>query len=684
MASPWGLPVQADHIPAALKIQPRWIVWKAEWLETKQKWNKVPRQPGNPDYNLIAGSAWATFDTAFAAYRNGHALSGVGFKMDGIDDDLLFDPLVAIDLDKCIEDGAIADWAQQIVDALPTYWERSPSGEGLRGFCYGTIDSEINIRDPGIEMYNGTSGRFLTVTGSRVPGTTQDIQAVDASALRALHARYAKNSTEEPTLADRPPRPELLKVDEIPKMASFLLSGNPTSDRASASEALFSDLRLLARHGFNAQLIYSTAAISDIAHNTARAHRPRRGEEQQIEASLDFLWRESHKAHRQVEADTAAVFESFEVIDAPAPANPPKAIPPWRELFQDLTAFAADLTPVRFVWEPVIQAGYIYALSGHSNAGKTALALAISEAVAAGSPLGPYPTEHGTVLFLAGENPQNIQMRGKGMTELGNLTPGVLVMTEVGDLKDYMGRLREMCEWHASDEAKALGVQPINLIFIDSKLIYFQGESEDDNKQARDQALRFKAITELPGIPAVVVLSHPSKTIATQQALEPRGGGAFLNQIDGNLTAWSEGDGYTTLHWAKKLRGITFDPITFELVQHELEGQKMLLSGDPVTTVVAVIADEGRLKKSEVAAQNMENWTLLMLAEDPLTSIRAMCVRLGLGESARNRVNRAVWGLERANLIRPPKVNRAAYVVTKKGKDRALELLDNGVVLPGF
>jgi hypothetical protein len=58
-----------------------------------------------------------------------------------------------------------------------------------------------------------------------------------------------------------------------------------------------------------------------------------------------------------------------------------------------------------------------------------------------------------------------------------------------------------------------------------------------------------RGFTECEGHPAVVVLSHPIKN-ASRSNLLPRGGGAFLNELDGNLTLWSDNLGEVTeLHW---------------------------------------------------------------------------------------------------------------------------------------
>lgn len=673
-STPWGLTPALDSIPFDLRKHDRWVLWKASLRNAaRDKWDKTPTNTSGYNLSWSDVGTWKAFDSISVDYALSEGANGVGFVLNGVEN------LVAIDLDNCFPGRTLAPWAAAIVAKLDTYWELSPSGKGLRGFCHSAIEKSYS--KGGVEFYDGSSARFVTVTGRVFHDS--DVRTLDPATLDAIIRAHRGDAPPKVVSNLSAPRPTPSVEVAPPECSLPFIDAGDITHHDSRNEALRSDLNQLYRGGYVDADVLRLLEDSEYVGQYALEHRPRATTDATFEAAEQFMWEECIKARDYIKRQAVDVIDSFENLGEPAKVNA-KVVPPWRELFQDLTAFAANLEPIRYVVESVIQSGYIYALSGHSNAGKTAIALAIAEAVAAGRPLGKYPTERGTVLFLAGENPQNVQMRGRGMTELGSLTPGVLVMTEVGDLNDYLDRLREMCQWYASPEAQAIGHAPINLIFIDSKLIYFQGESEDDNKQARDQALMFKLISELPGRPAVVVLSHPSKSVATQQGLEPRGGGAFLNQIDGNLTAWSEGDGYTTLWWAKKIRGEAFEPIDFELVQHALEGQTMVLSGNPVTTVVAVVAESGRLQDAEKAANEMADWVLLMLSEDPTLSLRAMCSRLTLGEGAKMRVNRAIKDLVKIGYMKHPKIVRQPYTITRAGKLRALELIDGGVVLPGF
>ena len=73
---------------------------------------------------------------------------------------------------------------------------------------------------------------------------------------------------------------------------------------------------------------------------------------------------------------------------------------------------------------------------------------------------------------------------------------------------------------------------PLALIIGDTAASYFPGDDENSNVQAGNYGRTLRTLTSCPGNPAVVVLSHPTKN-AAHDNLIPRGGGAFLNELDG-------------------------------------------------------------------------------------------------------------------------------------------------------
>jgi len=168
-----------DRVPDELRQHPQWVDWRYE--ERGGKATKVPVDPrtlGRADTTDAA--TWAAFPEAVAvAGRRG--LAGVGFVFSRDD------PFAGVDLDDCRDPatGTIADWAQDIIAALDSYSEVSPSGTGVKIFVRGTLPPKGRRRGP-IEMYD--RARFFTVTGRHLAGTPPTVEGRHA-ALAALHAR---------------------------------------------------------------------------------------------------------------------------------------------------------------------------------------------------------------------------------------------------------------------------------------------------------------------------------------------------------------------------------------------------------------------------------------------------------------------------------------------------------------
>ena len=121
-----------------------------------------------------------------------------------------------------------------------------------------------------------------------------------------------------------------------------------------------------------------------------------------------------------------------------------------------------------------------------------------------------------------------------------------------------VGEIRERIEQHA----RALGVD-LDILIVDTAPALSPTDDENDNVQQGDYARALRTFTALPGTPAVVALCHPNKSPKNASECLPRGGGAFLNEMDNNFTLWRTDQtvalGYT------KLRMPTFDPLHFRL-----------------------------------------------------------------------------------------------------------------------
>jgi putative DNA primase/helicase len=124
---------------------------------------------------------------------------GVGF--------VLGDGFVGVDLDHHITEGHVSPMAQDIVRALNSYTEVSPSGEGLHIICRGDPlpQGPRKREDIGLEMYD--TARYFTVTGRANPEYSN---VGDRSAeLRAVYEQYmrAAGGSSSPDVLNKPLRP---------------------------------------------------------------------------------------------------------------------------------------------------------------------------------------------------------------------------------------------------------------------------------------------------------------------------------------------------------------------------------------------------------------------------------------------------------------------------------------------
>ena len=184
------------NIPQELKNNASFCVWK---LEKRQ--GKPTKIPYNPRTGQLArtndASTFADFGTAMKTYAMG-GWDGIGYRVS--------EGIGAIDIDYCIrEDGSLNDVAASILSFFPdAYFERSPSGSGLRGFfrlspdfAYDKTVYYINNRKHGLEVYlPGTTNRFVTVTGDvyRIGSVTRNDEALQ-SALDTFMRRKTKSGT---------------------------------------------------------------------------------------------------------------------------------------------------------------------------------------------------------------------------------------------------------------------------------------------------------------------------------------------------------------------------------------------------------------------------------------------------------------------------------------------------------
>jgi hypothetical protein len=329
-------------------------------------------------------------------------------------------------------------------------------------------------------------------------------------------------------------------------------------------------------------------------------------------------------------------------------------------LLQSSAEFTQAFQPPDFLIETILCRRYIYSLTGHPGRGKTAVALFLAGLVGEGRRLGNLEVDKGRVLILAGENPTDSKMC---WITLGQQMDFDVETADVHFIEGTFKISEKLDAIHR--EVEALG--GVDFVIIDSSAAYFEGDDENNNTQAGHHARLLRELTTLKGGPCVLVLCHPPKG-AGEENLQPRGGGSFLAEVDGNLTLTKD-HMTVTLHWQSKLRGPDFLPVNFQLraVTHErLKDSK----GRKLSTVVASHLSDAAQEDMSTAARAAEDEVLLAVNRNPGASISNLARHLGWttskGDPNKTKVHRAIKQLERAKLLSR---DRDRLTVTNKGKE---------------
>jgi hypothetical protein len=180
-----------------------------------------------------------------------------------------------------------------------------------------------------------------------------------------------------------------------------------------------------------------------------------------------------------------------------------------------------------------------------------------------------------------------------------------------------------------------------------------------------------RRLTELPGKPCVIVCCHPVKN-ASNDYLVPRGGGAFLNEMDGNLVCLKR-DSIVDLWWHGKIRGPDFAPIGFQLLTVTCEALKDS-KGRLIPTVIAKPLTEAVRSDLATTQRRDEDSLLSLMLLTPGGSTRSMAEALGWNDRngpAHYRVVRVMKKLSSFNFVTQ---ERDQWVLTEKGKKAARQV----------
>jgi hypothetical protein len=618
------------------------VAWRNE--ERNGKPTKVPYAEVGREARSDDPSCWMPHDKAVALAQvvvNGGG-GGVGIVL-GRCNDLW---LAGVDLDTCRDPvtGEVEPWALAVVQRLDSYTEISPSGTGVKVFfliAQGDVETlrEVMgtqhgrqfkrangaVHPPAIELH--ISHRYFTVTWATYDDVPDDLRTMPLAILRWLVEEagpgFVGKSTRGADILAR-----LGKEAGRSRAVATALRNAATMKGGSRSEGAYGLGLALKRCGWSYE---------------------------DMKAALQACTATREWAAEQDERQFQRVWQGDPLEEPPGETAEPPHILTGGE-------FTARHKPPAWLISGLVQRGRLYSCTSLTGHGKTAVWLFNACMVQAGRTIGQLPVSQGNVLILAGENPTDLEARMIGLASAHNLgsrlpyvLPGGFPMTA-----DAAELLRAAIT--------ALGV-PLSLIVGDTASSFFPGDDENSNVQAGGYARTLRTFNACPGNPAVVVLSHPVKN-ASRGNLLPRGGGAFLNELDGNLVLWSDSPGeLTELHWCGKIRGPDFPPFGY-LIRAVPTGM-VDERGRPEMTVLAEPISDEAIADHAKQSLAVEDVVLLMLRDHPEWSMTQMAKDRGWlkndGTPEKGKVQWIIRRLGEDKMISQSR-KRAPWKLTDKGR----------------
>lgn len=323
-------------------------------------------------------------------------------------------------------------------------------------------------------------------------------------------------------------------------------------------------------------------------------------------------------------------------------------------LIESAESFIGRYEAVDYVVDGLLIRGYLYGITSRPNHGKTTVATTIGVHVANDRPIAGLEVSGGRVLFLYGENAENSRLMLIGALQHYKFDMAAIDIISINfPMAAHVEQILAECD------------QEYALVVVDSSAAYFSGANENDNVDAGQHARDLRRLTHIKGRPAVLVCCHPTKG-ADKESLMPRGGGAFLAELDTNLTLWTS-DGSAELGH-NKVRGPVVDTINFALSVIPLQGYQDR-KNRPMSVPVALPMTEQQFMAAMRKSTEGDNRLLYQLLHHPDDSMSEWATGCGLdAKTEKYKVQRALARLIEEKLVQK---KRGKCVLTADGEKEA-------------
>ena len=502
--------INSDNLPDEMRNAIRWLLYKKE---PNQDSNKKPRKvpyyvTGIKRHGALDTPAdqakFASFEEALLVLENG-GYEGLGFAL-GPDGET-GNCWQGIDIDGISGHPELSD----IVDDLPGYTEKSPSGNGMHSIGYGKKFETLGSNASGIEAYS--SGRFFTVTadysGMHPPSCLADFIE---KRLVPMHRSKAKSAeTYDDSIC------ESITSGQITDLLSALF--HLRADDRELWVQIGHALKVLGNVGRGLFMEWSSQSdkfdFKDAA-STWESFKP-------IKTSYKSVFKIAHEHGWLNPASNAAQsapsgYLSQDAVGANADQEEPSFV---RVSLDDVLTNPPE--PQRYVWGGRIPFDALSLLAAHGGTGKSLFAMQLAAHTAAGIPFLDFPTEKIKTLFFSAEDSTGtIRRRFGAICQAGGFDPA-----EVAKNLIILDATEAPCLFH---EVNRNGVPTTNYhnlkSFIERESIKFlivdnasdSFGADPINRQAVTKFIRalVHLVRDVGG--AVLLLSHVNKVTSRSGA----------------------------------------------------------------------------------------------------------------------------------------------------------------------
>ncbi len=586
--------------------------------------------------------------------------------------------LALADLDNCRDPvtGAVLPWATEILNQTLTYAEASVSGTGVRVAMQRMQgDEQHSSKEANDCGFFADGGRAAVLTFKPLQG--YNVQPAPAPALRdAILARRG------PIAAGGDVATSEIEATVSPALMAALLNALPNDGPPNGSKkkrgltyddwinvALAVCNSLGHAEGWPIFDAWSQKAEKYDAKETAKEWKGLKPDGRLTLGRVHYLVEQANggtlppevarlmqerrlEPHKAIMPTAEAALANLQRT-ALQPVLQPQVVSGYKGK-RTSKQFTDGYEPFDYLLDGVLQTGRIQALTGFTGHAKTTTALHLAIAVARGAQFCGQDTLQGSVYFLAGENHDNTRVQYLAACHAQGIDPAKLpIYWHEGPFNVQQDG------WQII--ADVTGINDLRLIVGDTHQAFFQGDSDNDNMQMLEAARQWRPLTQqIPSRPTVIIPTHPSGKTADRQNLVPRGGGAFLNEIDGNLTTWKD-DMFIRIHWQGKHRGPDFKPMTFELELYK-DSKVSDAKGRPLQVPVLTETTDGKVVDREAVARVAELRILAHLSVYPDSSYRKVAEGTSISKSTVERRIKGMIDDKRLKLL-----GKGVYQVTPKG-----------------